>query len=121
MSHHGGGQKNYVLKGGISGQDGTAVQPVPQPRSPRTKVITQNYKAESPSFRCSDPALRSRLDEFHAKLIHYFDQDMRATRPPSAMAERSINGKQYGFAPVTDHQEQLFFSPRQREFVTRAK
>src|SRR5207342_3069018 len=40
------GQKNYVLKGGISGQDGSRGNPFPQLAIGEYKVITSNYKAE---------------------------------------------------------------------------
>jgi len=40
------GQKDYVLRGGISGQDSTSGSPFPQSAIGEYKVITQNYKAE---------------------------------------------------------------------------
>ncbi len=40
------GQKNYVLKGGISGQDSSSGSPFPQLAIGEYKVITSNYKAE---------------------------------------------------------------------------
>lgn len=40
------GQKNYVLKGGVSGQDSTRGNPFPQLAIGEYKVITSNYKAE---------------------------------------------------------------------------
>ena len=40
------GQKNYVLKGGVSGQDSTSGNPFPQLAIGEYKVITSNYKAE---------------------------------------------------------------------------
>ena len=40
------GQKNYVLKGGISGQDSSRGNPFPQLAIGEYKVITSNYKAE---------------------------------------------------------------------------
>lgn len=40
------GQKNYVLTGGISGQDTSRGNPFPQSAIGEYKVITQNYKAE---------------------------------------------------------------------------
>ena len=40
------GQKNYVLQGGISGQDSSRGNPFPQSAIGEYKVITQNYKAE---------------------------------------------------------------------------
>src|SRR5690606_14101609 len=40
------GQKDYVLAGGITGQDSTAGNPFPQLGVSEYKVITSNYKAE---------------------------------------------------------------------------
>lgn len=40
------GQKNYVLPGGITGQDSSRGNPFPQSAIGEYKVITQNYKAE---------------------------------------------------------------------------
>jgi outer membrane receptor for ferrienterochelin and colicin len=40
------GQKNYVLKGGVSGQDSSRGNPFPQLAIGEYKVITSNYKAE---------------------------------------------------------------------------
>jgi outer membrane receptor protein involved in Fe transport len=40
------GQKNYVLKGGVGGQDSTSGNPFPQLAIGEYKVITSNYKAE---------------------------------------------------------------------------
>ncbi|MEO6264274.1 MAG: TonB-dependent receptor, partial [Luteimonas sp.] len=40
------GQKNYVLQGGISGQDSSKGNPFPQLAIGEFKVISQNYKAE---------------------------------------------------------------------------
>ena len=40
------GQKNYVLPGGITGQDTSRGNPFPQSAIGEYKVITQNYKAE---------------------------------------------------------------------------
>ena len=40
------GQKNYVLTGGVSGQDTSRGNPFPQSAIGEYKVITQNYKAE---------------------------------------------------------------------------
>ena len=40
------GQKDYVLPGGVSGQDTSRGNPFPQSAIGEYKVITQNYKAE---------------------------------------------------------------------------
>jgi outer membrane receptor protein involved in Fe transport len=40
------GQKNYVLKGGVGGQDSSSGNPFPQLAIGEYKVITSNYKAE---------------------------------------------------------------------------
>lgn len=40
------GQKNYILRGGISGLDASRGNPFPQSAVSEYKIITQNYKAE---------------------------------------------------------------------------
>ncbi len=40
------GQKNYILRGGVSGLDSTRGNPFPQSAVAEYKVISQNYKAE---------------------------------------------------------------------------
>ncbi|MBL0163339.1 MAG: TonB-dependent receptor [Xanthomonadales bacterium] len=119
------GQKNYVLKGGISGQDQTRGNPFPQAAIAEYKVITQNYKAEFDQL--SSVAItaltKSGSNEFHGDFFYdYTNQDMRATRPTELGGDKKdTKEKQYGLSfggPII--QDQLFFfgSYERKEFVT---
>ena len=75
------GQKNYVLKGGITGQDSSRGNPFPQLGIAEYKVITSNYKAEFDQL--SSAAIvaltRSGTNTFKGDLFGDFsNQDWRA-------------------------------------------
>ncbi len=121
------GQKNFVLKGGISGQDGTRGNPFPQSAIAEYKVITQNYKAEFDQL--SSVAItaltKSGTNEFHGDVFFdYTDQDWRATRPAeyaSAGGKVDSQEKQYGASfggPIIKDTLFFFGSYEKKEFVT---
>lgn len=120
------GQKNYVLKGGISGQDQTQGNPFPQAAIAEYKVITQNYKAEFDQL--SSVAItaltKSGTNEFHGDVFYdYTDQDMRAKRPSELEAgvQKDTKEKQYGLSfggPLIRDQLFFFGSYERKEFVT---
>jgi hypothetical protein len=85
------GQKNYVLKGGISGQDSSRGSPFPQSAIGEYKVITQNYKAEfdQVSSAAVVAVTKSGTNEFDGNVFYDRTSDSwRATRP-----NERINGK----------------------------
>ncbi len=120
------GQKNYVLKGGISGQDQTRGNPFPQAAIAEYKVITQNYKAEFDQL--SSVAItaltKSGTNEFHGDVFYDFtNQRLRAERPAEKDAGEKKDTKElhYGLSfggPII--QDQLFFfgTYERKEFVT---
>ncbi len=121
------GQKNYVLKGGISGQDQTRGNPFPQAAIAEYKVITQNYKAEFDQL--SSVAItaltKSGTNEFHGDFFYdYTNQDMRATRPNEfGSSKKDTKEKQYGVSfggPILRDQLFFFGSYERKEFVTPA-
>jgi outer membrane receptor protein involved in Fe transport len=61
------GQKNNILKGGITGQDTSRGNPFPQSAIAEYKVITQNYKAEfdQVSSAAITAITKSGTNEFH--------------------------------------------------------
>ena len=61
------GQKNYILRGGISGLDSTRGNPFPQTAVSEYRVITQNYKAEfdQVSSAAITAVTKSGTNEFH--------------------------------------------------------
>ncbi len=78
------GQKDYVLKNGITGQDSTQGNPFPQLAIGEYRVISSNYKAEfdQVSSVAITAVTRSGTNEFHGEgFIDYTDQSMRAATP----------------------------------------
>lgn len=65
------GQKNYVLKGGIGGQDGSRGNPFPQLAIGEYKVITSNYKAEYDQISSAavTAVTKSGTNEFHGNFF----------------------------------------------------
>jgi hypothetical protein len=61
------GQKNYVLQGGITGQDSSRGNPFPQSAIAEYKVVSQNYKAEfdQVSSAAIIAVSKSGTNEFH--------------------------------------------------------
>ncbi|WP_296250462.1 TonB-dependent receptor [uncultured Stenotrophomonas sp.] len=61
------GQKDYVLKGGITGQDSSRGNPFPQLGIAEYKVVTSNYKAEYDQLSSAGitAVTRSGTNEFH--------------------------------------------------------
>ena len=109
------GQKNYVLKGGISGQDASRGNPFPQLAIGEYKVITSNYKAEYDQISSAavTAVTKSGTNEFHGSVFgDYTNQDWRA---PSPSEERNntkpeTSTKQFGASlggPIV--QDQLFY------------
>ncbi len=63
------GQKNNILRGGLSGQDSSRGNPFPQSAIAEYRVITQNYKAEfdQVSSAAVTAVTKSGTNEFHAE------------------------------------------------------
>ncbi len=102
------GQKDYVLKGGVTGQDSSRGNPFPQLGIAEYKVITSNYKAEYDQLSSAaiTAVTRSGTNEFEGSF--FWDQTSsgwRAPRPdeiPDANNpdRRIVSSKeeQYGFS-----------------------
>ena len=112
------GQKNYVVKGGVTGQDSSIGNPFPQSAIAEYKVITSNYKAEydQVSSAVVSAVTKSGGNEFHGSA--FYDFTNQGLRLPT-LREKD-NGKkvdsedvQYGFAvggPIIKDQAHFFFS-----------
>ena len=75
------GQKDYVLKNGITGQDSTQGNPFPQLAVGEYRVISSNYKAEfdQVSSVAITAVTKSGTNEFHGEaFIDFTNQDLRA-------------------------------------------
>jgi len=111
------GQKNYVLKGGVGGQDGSRGNPFPQLAIGEYKVITSNYKAEYDQISSAavTAVTKSGTNDFHGSF--FWDQNgTEQWRKATPSEERSGGRKspsgetQYGVAlggPII--QDKLFF------------
>lgn len=78
------GQKDYVLKNGITGQDSSAGNPFPQSAIGEYRVLSSNYKAEydQVSSVAITAVTRSGTNEFHgAAFIDYSDESFRSRTP----------------------------------------
>jgi outer membrane receptor protein involved in Fe transport len=95
------GQKNYVLPGGITGQDSSRGNPFPQSAIGEYKVITQNYKAEFDQLSSAAivAVTRSGSNVFTGEM--FWDGTKTAWRSKSRFEEQSgvkavSEEKQYG-------------------------
>ncbi|MGK6319397.1 TonB-dependent receptor domain-containing protein [Sphingomonas sp. DT-204] len=78
------GQKDYILKNGITGQDTSSGNPFPQLAIGEYRVISSNYKAEfdQVSSVAITAATKSGTNEFHGEgFIDFTNQDLRDYRP----------------------------------------
>jgi outer membrane receptor protein involved in Fe transport len=94
-------QKDYVLKGGVTGQDSSRGNPFPQSAVGQYKVITQNYKAEYAHVGSTaiTAVTRSGTNEFHGDVFYDFtNEDLRSTTPIEEEAGEKVasSQKQYG-------------------------
>ncbi|WP_416307877.1 TonB-dependent receptor domain-containing protein [Neptunicella sp. SCSIO 80796] len=92
-------QKDYVLKGGITGQDSSNGNPFPQGAIGEYKVITQNYKAEydQVSSAAISAVTRSGTNEFEGDLfVDYTNQDFREAEPNEEEGKTVSLTRHYG-------------------------
>lgn len=109
------GQKNYVLKGGISGQDSSSGNPFPQLAIGEYKVITSNYKAEYDQISSAavTAVTKSGTNEFSGSFFwDYAPSDWRKPTFAEEVTGQKVRSKeeQYGAAfggPII--QDRLFF------------
>ena len=109
------GQKNYVLKGGISGQDSSRGNPFPQLAIGEYKVITSNYKAEYDQISSAavTAVTKSGTNDFQGSIfIDRTSDEWRAATPIEALAGGKSNTKteQWGLSlggPIVN--DRLFY------------
>jgi len=99
------GQKDYVLKNGITGQDSTQGNPFPQLAIGEYRVISSNYKAEfdQVSSVAITAVTKSGTNEFHGEgFIDFTNQDLRERRPneiyPTTIPKTRTRDLQFGGA-----------------------
>jgi hypothetical protein len=112
------GQKNYVLKGGITGQDSSRGNPFPQLGIAEYKVITSNYKAEFDQLSSAAvvAVTKSGTNEFHGDVFYdYTDESLREAKPSELAGDGKITSfeRQYGLAvggPIQKDVAHFFFT-----------
>ena len=121
------GQKNYVVKGGITGQDSSRGNPFPQLGIAEYKVITSNYKAELDQLSSAAvvAVTRSGTNEFHGDVFYdYNNQSMNAATPFEIdVVGHKIDSfeKQYGLSvggPIIKDIAHFFFTYEHKDFST---
>ncbi|WP_240098474.1 TonB-dependent receptor [Thermomonas flagellata] len=120
------GQKNYVLTGGITGQDQSRGNPFPQLAIGEYKVITSNYKAEYDQVASAVviAATRSGTNEFSGEIFgRYTDTGLRSrtvSEVGAGAAKQKTEQKEYGVAlggPIIRDRMHYFVSYEAKDFV----
>jgi hypothetical protein len=124
------GQKNYILRGGISGLDSSRGNPFPQSAIAEYQVITQNYKAEfdQVSSAAINTVTRSGGNTFAGDVfVDHTESDWTAKDPFQQEAERqgikrpNAKQNQYGFSlggPIRVDQAHYFFAYERKDIAT---
>ena len=118
------GQKNYVLKGGITGQDSSRGNPFPQMAIGEYKVITSNYKAEFDQLSSAavTAVTRTGTNEFEGNV--FMDHTSEAWRAPTVREDASgmktpSKEEQYGISfggPIIQDRMHFFLTYEAKEF-----
>ena len=117
------GQKNYVIQGGVTGQDSSRGNPFPQMAIGEYKVITSNYKAEYDQISSAavTAVTKGGTNEFHGSFFwDYTNQDWRTARESEKAAGDKIrsNEKQYGASfggPIVQDKAHFFVAYEAKE------
>lgn len=98
-------QKDYVLRGGLTGQDSSPGNPFPQLAIGEYQVISSNYKAEFDQVGsvAITATTKSGANEFHGEgFFDYTDQSLRDRRPteiyPTRIEKVETRDMQFGVA-----------------------
>jgi hypothetical protein len=124
------GQKNYILRGGVSGLDASRGNPFPQSAVSEYKVITQNYKAEydQVSSAAITAVTKSGTNTFHGDAFwDHTEADWSKKNPFQEKAEQQgvkrPNAKQdqYGVTfggPIKVDQAHYFLAYERKDIST---
>ncbi|WP_028964934.1 TonB-dependent receptor [Sphingomonas phyllosphaerae] len=98
-------QKDYVLRGGLTGQDSSPGNPFPQLAIGEYQVLSSNYKAELDQVGSVAviAGTKSGTNEFHGEgFFDFTNQNLRERRPteifPNKIAKVASEDKQFGVA-----------------------
>lgn len=119
------GQKDYVLRGGITGQDSTAGNPFPQLAVGEYKVITSNYKAEYDQLSSAaiTAVTRSGTNEFAGSFFWDYTSDEWTARTPAEHRDgihMPRSAEQYGASfsgPIVRDQLHFFVTYEGKEIM----
>ncbi|MFC7521462.1 TonB-dependent receptor domain-containing protein [Xanthomonas populi] len=119
-------QKNYVLTGGVSGQDSSRGNPFPQSAIGEYKVITSNYKAEfdQVSGAAIVASSKSGTNDFHGSF--FWDTSNDGWREESPLEKRAgvrddFEETQYGATfsgPILQDKAHFFIAYEAKEYTT---
>jgi outer membrane receptor protein involved in Fe transport len=94
------GQKDYVLKNGITGQDSTQGNPFPQLAIGEYRVISSNYKAEfdQVSSVAITAVTKSGTNEFHGEgFVDFTNQHFRSATPQEEHDGEKVHSRDIQF------------------------
>ncbi|MCC8649617.1 TonB-dependent receptor [Xanthomonas perforans] len=119
-------QKNYVLTGGVSGQDSSRGNPFPQSAIGEYKVITSNYKAEfdEVSGAAIVASSKSGTNDFHGSF--FWDTSNDSWREESPLEKKAgvrddFEETQYGATfsgPILKDKAHFFIAYEAKEYTT---
>lgn len=120
-------QKDYVLKGGITGQDSSRGNPFPQLGIAEYKVITSNYKAEYDQLSSAaiTAVTQSGTNEFHGSV--FFDRTSDQWTAKTPREEKGLSRKpdqkeeQYGASfggPILQDRMHFFLAYESKEYLS---
>ncbi|MGV7173312.1 TonB-dependent receptor [Xanthomonas axonopodis] len=119
-------QKNYVLTGGVSGQDSSRGNPFPQSAIGEYKVITSNYKAEfdQVSGAAIVASSKSGTNDFHGSF--FWDTSNDGWREESPLEKKAgvrddFEETQYGATfsgPILKDKAHFFIAYEAKEYTT---
>jgi outer membrane receptor protein involved in Fe transport len=119
------GQKNYVLQGGITGQDSSRGNPFPQAAIGEYKVITSNYKAEYDQLSSAavTAVTKSGGNGFHGNFFwDYTNADWREEKANEQDGEKVYSrDEQYGASfggPIVKDKAHFFFVYEGKDYVS---
>jgi len=118
------GQKDYVLKGGISGQDSSRGNPFPQLGIAEYKVITSNYKAEFDQLSSAAivAVTQSGTNEFRGDFFWDKSSDewtAKSIREEKGDPQPESKTEQYGVSfggPIVQDRMHFFLAYEAKEF-----
>jgi len=94
------GQKDYVLKNGITGQDSTQGNPFPQLAIGEYRVISSNYKAEfdQVSSVAITAVTKSGTNEFHGEgFVDFTNRHLRSATPQEEQDGEKVHSRDIQF------------------------